>query len=199
MARVISPILTGQTIGKWAVGAMFKHPVRNERMYKCVCKCGVAKNVKHSHLFAGKTKSCGCSWTTHNKSKSNEYMIWDGMISRCYNKSHHAYNNYGGRGISVCDKWRKFEGFYEDMGDKPKGLTLERIDNSLGYNKDNCKWASMTEQSRNRRSTKLNETVVGEIKSLINKGIAQSKIAIQFNVSRGNIGHIAQGLTWRNV
>jgi hypothetical protein len=199
MARVIAPILTGQTLGKWVVGAMFKHPVRNERMYKCVCECGVAKDVKHGHLFTGKTKSCGCSWTSHGMAKSKEYRIWDSMVRRCHSESHHAYSNYGGRGISVCNKWRKFEGFYEDMGNKPKGLTLERIDNSLGYNKDNCKWASMTEQSRNRRTTKLDKQDASLIKMMIDIGVTQNVIANQFNVSRANIGHIAQGLTWRNV
>jgi hypothetical protein len=199
MARVKAPILTGQTIGNWVVGAVLYHLVRKERMYECVCECGTLKIVKHNHLITGKTKSCGCSWTTHGMAKSKEYRIWDSMIRRCHSKSHHAYSNYGGRGISVCDKWKSFEGFYEDMGNKPIGLTLERIDNSLGYNKDNCKWASMTDQSRNRRSTKLNEEDAKLIKSMIDVGITQNVIASQFNVSRANIGHIAQGLTWRNV
>jgi predicted XRE-type DNA-binding protein len=82
------------------------------------------------------------------------------------------------------------------MGLKPSKLTLERIDNNLGYSKDNCKWATRTEQARNTRATKLTEEIVATIKKLISQGVSQSKIASMFNVSRGNIGHIAQGATW---
>ena len=199
MARLKAPILTGTTMGKWSIGAMFQHPVRKERMYECVCECGTKKSVKHLHLISGKTKSCGCSWTSHGKSRSNEYRIWDSMVRRCHSETHHAYSNYGGRGISVCDKWRTFEGFYEDMGDKPSSMTLERIDNSLGYSKDNCKWATMTEQSRNRRTTKLDEQDARLIKMMIDIGVTQNVIASQFGVSRSNIGHIAQNSTWRTI
>jgi len=199
MARLIPPNLTGSTVGKWSVGSMFLHPVRRERMYNCVCECGAEKVVKAGHLQTGKTKSCGCSWTTHGKSYSNEYRIWDSMIRRCHLKTHRAYESYGGRGIEVCKEWRSFEGFYKDMGDKPDGLTLERIDNSLGYSKENCKWASVTEQARNRRTTKLNGNDASLIKSMISIGITQTAIASQFGVSRTNIGHIAQGNTWKTL
>ena len=197
MARLISPILTGQKIGKWLIGEMFLHPTRRERMYKCVCDCGTAKDVKHSHLHNQKTKSCGCSWTTHGMTNTNEYRVWDAMVRRCLNKKHHAFKDYGGRGITVCDKWLKFEGFFEDMGNQPQNMQLERVDNSLGYFKENCKWTTVTEQARNRRSTKLNLDQVKSIKELIASGVAQELIASQFGVSRSNIGHIAQGATWR--
>lgn len=197
MGRINTPILTGQKIGKWLVGEMFKHPIRKERMYKCLCECGTSKDVKHNHLLNDKTKSCGCSWTTHGMSSSNEYRVWDSMVRRCHNKNHYAFKDYGGRGIQVCDKWLNFKGFFEDMGSQPKGMTLERKNNSLGYSKDNCIWATITEQARNRRSTKLNVEQVIVIKELIANGVTQSKIADQFRVSRANIGHIAQGATWR--
>ena len=197
MARINTPILTNQKIGKWLVGEMFKHPTRKERMYKCLCECGTSKDVKHNHLLNEKTKSCGCSWTTHGMSNSNEYRVWDSMVRRCHNKNHHAFKDYGGRGIQVCDKWLNFKGFFEDMGSQPKGMTLERKNNSLGYSKDNCTWATITEQARNRRSTKLNLEQVISIKEMITNGVTQSKIACQFGVTRANIGHIAQGATWR--
>jgi DNA invertase Pin-like site-specific DNA recombinase len=85
------------------------------------------------------------------------------------------------------------------MGDKRDGMTLERIDNSLGYSKDNCKWATMTEQSRNRRTTKLDEQDARLIKMMIDIGVTQNAIASQFGVSRSNIGHIAQNSTWRTI
>jgi len=197
MARLNRPMLTGQKIGKWSIGESFVHPMNQYRMYECVCECGTKKNVKQSHLLAGKTKSCGCSWTKHGLTNSKEYRVWDSMVRRCHNKNHKAYKNYGARGITVCDKWRKFDGFIEDMGFKEDGLSIERIDNSVGYAKENCKWATMTEQARNRRTTKLDIEKVSEIKTMLKNGVSQSIIAQKFSVSRGNISHIAQRDTWR--
>jgi len=197
VARLSPPSLTGQQIGKWSVGELFRHPVRGERMYACVCACGTEKAVKHSHLAIGKTSSCGCSWTTHGMSRSNEYRVWDSMIRRCHNQNHHAFKDYGARGIKVCDRWRTFEGFFEDMGNQPSGMTLERKDNSAGYSKDNCKWATITEQARNRRSTKLSESKVVEIKRMLENGVPQTAIAAKFDVTRSAIGHVSCGSTWR--
>jgi predicted XRE-type DNA-binding protein len=197
MARLKPPMLTGQQIGKWSVGDSFQHSVHHYRMYKCVCECGTEKNVKHDHLVNGKTSSCGCSVVKHGMTNSKEYRVWDSMVRRCHSKSHHAFKDYGARGITVCDKWRKFEGFFEDMGYQPSGLTIERINNDLGYSKENCKWATVTEQARNRRATKLDESKVVQIKIFIENGVSQNAIANQFSVSRSNIGHIAQGNIWR--
>jgi hypothetical protein len=199
MARISAVMLTGQKLGRWLVGNAFTHPTRGERMYHCVCECGVKKEIKHTHLNTGKSRSCGCAWTTHGMSESNEYKVWDSMVSRCHRQAHHAFKNYGARGIFVCDKWRTFEGYYADMGVQPKGMTLERIDNAQGYSKDNCTWASRTEQSRNRRTTKLDAVKVASIKRLLIDKVSQQKIADMFLVTRSNIAHIAQNLTWREV
>jgi predicted XRE-type DNA-binding protein len=199
MARLTTQGLTGHQIGKWSVFESFLHPTRRERLYRCVCACGTEKTVKHTHLADGKTSSCGCSWTTHGMSRSNEYRVWDSMIRRCHSPSHHAFKDYGARGITVCDKWKNFEGFIEDMGFQPEGLSIERINNDLGYSKENCRWATVTEQARNRRATKLDEDKVMQIKILLKTGVSQNKIASQFSVSRSNIGHIAQGTTWRQL
>lgn len=94
--------------------------------------------------------------------RSTEYEIWAGLKSRCLNKKNKLYPYYGGRGIKVCSRWLDFNNFISDMGFRPKDKTLDRIDNSMGYNKENCRWASKAEQSRNKRNN-ININIDGKI------------------------------------
>ena len=93
----------------------------------------------------------------HGMSKTSTYKSWEAMIQRCSNASLKSYKNYGGRGISVCYEWTKFEKFYADMGIKPNGCSIDRIDVNGNYDKLNCRWSSMKQQNRNRRNNRLIE------------------------------------------
>ena len=156
--RFKSNAVVGSRYGEWEVISE-KHVIRNNRAYWwCKCSCGKTKFVEASTLLNKRSKSCGCK--THVKYskfpgvnyKSSEYSVWEGMKRRCYNSKSRSYPNYGGRGITVCDRWHNFENFIEDMGLRPKGRSLDRINNDLGYFPANCRWATAEEQSLNKRT-----------------------------------------------
>lgn len=136
---------------------------RKRNRLKCICDCGKEREVFSDALTGGKSKSCGClglqnrisARTSHGMSGSLIYATWRTMWDRCENKRNKKYLIYGGRGISVCKRWSSFENFYKDMGEKPSKIhSIDRVDNNKGYCKENCRWATNTEQSNNRRTTR---------------------------------------------
>jgi hypothetical protein len=133
-----------------------------QQSYLCVCDCGNKLVVTGQRLRNGESKSCGCLARKltkirnrkHGLAHTSIYRIWAKIKMRCTNTNDPSYKDYGGRGINMCDEWfNSFEQFYKDMGDKPEGLSLDRIDNNKGYFKENCRWATKSEQSKNRRNT----------------------------------------------
>lgn len=129
--------------------------------YECLCDCGNKKIVAKKNLLNGNTHSCGCLRkeveTTvnikHGLSHSKTYKIWKSIKYRCLNKKCEFYRIYGGRGITICDRWKNsFENFYADMGECPSGFSIERMNNGGNYEPSNCKWASNFEQGRNKRT-----------------------------------------------
>lgn len=134
--------------------------------YICKCVCGREKAIKKKHLIAkdGAVKSCGCMSTAaitkhgHNRKgqTSPEYVVWGRMLARCTDENLAEFLNYGGRGITVCDRWLDFRLFLEDMGVRPsRDHSIERLNNNLGYFKRNCVWATRTQQARNKRTNRL--------------------------------------------
>lgn len=142
----------------------------------CLCDCGKTKVTPKSYLLRGAVISCGCTRRRprvsnfkpqykHRMFATKEWTAWKSMKARCTNPNNQEYHRYGGRGITVCLEWlNSFEVFYKDMGVKPEGFSLDRIDNNGNYCKENCRWAT-TRQQLNNKSTNVFVTYKGETKS----------------------------------
>ena len=152
--------LTGLTFGGITV---LEYSFRKNKAsyFKCLCICGNILNKSTQSLRKGKMPSCGClhgaivteNKTRHGLCNTRIYRIWRCMLNRCEYKGHDKYKNYGGKGITVCERWHLFDNFYADTKEGyADNLTINRIDNNLGYNKNNCNWKTMKEQC-NHRST----------------------------------------------
>lgn len=157
--------MIGQRFGRLEVLTLAPRATSGNIMYECRCDCGSHTITSASNLRIGKTRSCGClrsesaaratiAATKHGMKNTNTYRAWNAMLNRCKNPSVESYPNYGGRGISVCPQWHKFEVFFADMGACPPGLTLDRYPDQEGnYQPGNCRWATRSQQERNKRST----------------------------------------------
>lgn len=166
--------LAGCVFGRWSVlSRAEKRPGSNYSQWLCRCSCGTLKVVASKHLH-GNSRSCGCLAVesvvarsrTHGMVGSRTYSSWTTMKVRCTSPQHRSFENYGGRGIVVCDRWKNsFENFLSDMGPRPDGRTLDRIDNDGNYEPGNCRWAPEQVQRRNKRNTVYLE-VFGEKISL---------------------------------
>jgi len=171
--------LTGMVFGRWTVLSFARKDKHGRAQWLCRCEDGNEKVVSGTELRRGKSTSCGClqieqatdrlkqfqplgpeSLVTHGHTRglktTPEYRSWQAMLARCTNPRHEHYPDYGGRGITVCDRWQdSFEAFLEDMGPRPAGKTLDRYPDKNGnYEPGNCRWATWSEQNSNRRTWK---------------------------------------------
>lgn len=126
------------------------------RKVLCQCDCGNTKIMNVGHFNSGTMKSCGCHKKWHSKTGSKEFISYNNMMNRCHKPSNKRYADYGGKGIEVCKEWREdIRTFFKDMGDCPDGHQIDRIDNTKGYYKENCKWSSPKDNMNNRSISRL--------------------------------------------
>ena len=155
--------ISGEVFTRWTVLALDETSACKTAKWLCRCECGSEASVTGSTLRNGTSESCGCLVRDNNtvhgharkRNNSRTYYTYKSMIQRCTNPEATGYSEYGGRGITICDKWLKsFDNFLEDMGERPSGRTLDREDNDKGYSKDNCRWATQSEQTQNSRQSR---------------------------------------------
>lgn len=181
LAMDIAKNMLGRRAGRLTVISRAPPVIYAGRVYAawvCLCRCGKQVTAIGSKLRNGHTKSCGCykidrlisRSVTHGHSRKNrspEYKIWCSIKQRCYNPQNPHYKNYGGRGIKMSDSWyHSYEKFFSDIGKRPKGHSIERVDNNGDYSKENCKWIPFSDQGCNKRNTILVPIHGGKMVSL---------------------------------
>lgn len=202
------------------IGTSFKKIGGGNHTYSLyLCSCGKEKFIRDRSVNLGLTRSCGHLIKenmsrvgklsiTHGMTNSSTYKTWKSLYQRCTNSKHARYSGWGGRGITVCERWRLFENFYADMGDRPHGKTLDRIDNDGNYEPRNCKWSTPKEQAENRRTpkgeeitwSKITENQVREIRSIYASGdISMKKLGIIYDMTPGSIHLIIHKRNWKHV
>jgi hypothetical protein len=151
-------------------------------------------NDKHDPITGRFTEGGG----VHGKSFTPEFNSWSMMMKRCYNPNDKRFNHYGGRGITVCDRWLEAKNFLEDMGERPSPKhSLGRIDNDKGYSPENCRWETPTQQSRNRAYVKLTMAAAREIRMLYGRGYTQRELAREFKVSQRQVFSVLHNEVWK--
>jgi hypothetical protein len=206
----------GRVFGRLTVVKQVGTNKHHKRIWLCRCECGAETQTLTGSLTSGRTVSCGCynkeriarekfsHGETSGAKPSAEYQTWSSMLGRCTNSNNRAYKYYGGRGIGVCEQWMSFDRFLSDMGRRPSQKhSLDRINVDLGYEPDNCRWATDAEQARNMRSNtkvqingvtrcvsewcELNGIASSTAYARINRGINPIVAVTQKNIQRKRV------------
>lgn len=155
-----TPDISGVKFGRLIALSKEETKDKHHAYWRCQCDCGNTATVRTSHLKTGFVSSCGCYKSEasaqrkfkHGDSYSPTYRAWASMKNRCTNPSHEDFALYKGRGITVCERWMEYKNFLEDMGSRPSNTSIDRINNNDGYYPENCRWATATQQARNKRN-----------------------------------------------
>lgn len=193
------------TFGSWLV--LRETTKKGERRrWRCLCReCDREYDIAQCELVHGHTSRCHhCGLARkrkHGKSRGSKgYQIWAAMRGRCFNPNDLDYPRWGGRGITVCERWSDPVAFLADMGEPPPGALLDRIDNNGNYEPGNCRWATLTESNRNRRSTRLNSEIVKVMRFLhTRRAVSVCLLARLHGVSQGCAFGVTQRKTWREI
>lgn len=201
-----APIYIGNKYGRLTVLARAGINKHRAAVWKCQCDCGNTIETTTNSLNRGNTKSCGClhrdavtlhGYSTKESRRSGRrrtYKSWLAMRDRCLCENNSNYANYGGRGVQIDKSWDDFEVFLSDMGERPVGKTLERVDPWGNYCKDNCTWVTPVQQNRNQRSTKMSLEKAVAIRKDSRQGRELAKI---FGVSESTISQVRNNRIWR--
>lgn len=152
--------MIGQKFGRLTIVSAAGKTRQFHPLFRCLCDCGkTVEGVDAYNLKAGKSTSCGCKrGESHGMAYTNTYYVWQAMKARCSNPNNKQWDDYGGRGITVCPEWKNsFLTFASDMGDCPGGYFIDRVDNDKGYSPENCKWVTAMESNSNKRNVTLIE------------------------------------------
>lgn len=190
--------ISNQRFGRLVAIAPTGEMRRGVSLWRCRCDCGETKIAAVNSLRGGLVRSCGClirevaaeRQRTHGMHGTRTYKTWDCMIQRCSNPSSTSYPRYGGIGTTVCDRWRKFESFLADMGERPSGMSLDRIDSNKGYEPGNCRWSDTLTQARNRRKRTTTYQEAEQVRSLHADGWTPSQICKHLGLTRGSVNGI---------